>query len=167
MNAREYARHCLRTWNEHPPDRSLQRTNAALGLAGEMAEYLAEPSADELGDALYYLSVLRSLYGMPAGKAAITAPCEKPMQVAGTICEMVKKDAFHDDPADLQGIQYHTAELHEAMADMADGLGTTIKVVRRKNIEKLRERFPDGFDADQTGADRHGESFSGREASSE
>jgi len=154
VNAREYAKHCHRTWNDHPPDAGLQRANAALGLAGEMAEYLADPSPDELGDALYYLAVLRSLYGMPAGVGHTALPPDEPMQAAGRLCEMVKKDVFHDDPADLQGIMRETSELQEYLAAEADSLGPGVEEVREQNIEKLRKRFPDGFDADRTGADR-------------
>lgn len=60
---------CMRTWNREFP-LALQICNASMALAGEIAELMLASTnsirddiADELGDILYYRTVLRSLMG--------------------------------------------------------------------------------------------------------
>ena len=57
-----YLKYCLRTWNS-TNTLNIQVANAALGLLGELAEYLTSPSEDELGDVLYYRAILCYLMG--------------------------------------------------------------------------------------------------------
>ena len=77
MNLREYQLAALRTWSPDP-DQTRRVLNACLGLSGEVGE-VTEPlkkhffhgkSLDvgefgkELGDVLYYISVLANEYGL-------------------------------------------------------------------------------------------------------
>lgn len=36
------------------------------------------------------------------------------------------------------------------VAEVASGLGVSLEEVARKNIEKLKARYPDGFDPDKS-----------------
>ena len=36
------------------------------------------------------------------------------------------------------------------LAEIADALGITLEEIARRNIEKLRKRYPEGFDPDRS-----------------
>jgi len=69
----QYLKGCLRTWN-HSNTFSEQIAHAALGAIGEVAEYIIEDEGggfasddnwlSEIGDVMYYRTMLAYLYGM-------------------------------------------------------------------------------------------------------
>lgn len=69
---------------------------------------------------------------------------------AGECADLLKKHCYQD-----------ARPMHEAMVDelgdvlwyvgeTAAALGVTLEEVARHNIEKLRKRYPDGFDSDRS-----------------
>ena len=69
---------------------------------------------------------------------------------AGECIDILKKHEFQGhalDPAKL------IAELGDVLwyiAQTATGLGVTLEYVAQHNVDKLKERYPDGFDADKS-----------------
>ena len=68
----------------------------------------------------------------------------------GELADLLKKYRYqgHDFP-----IEHAVKELGDVLwyvAEIATGLGVTLKEVAEKNIEKLKERYPDGFSADKS-----------------
>lgn len=68
----------------------------------------------------------------------------------GECCDLFKKHVYQD------GRDFH-ADLVEELGDVlwyvaetARALGVTLDAVARHNIDKLRRRYPDGFDADRS-----------------
>lgn len=65
---------------------------------------------------------------------------------AGEIIDLLKKYEF-------QGHEFDHAKVVEELGDvlwycalLADALGIQLQEAMRRNIEKLKERYPDGFD---------------------
>lgn len=69
---------------------------------------------------------------------------------AGEVCDLVKKWFF-------QGHELHRERIIEELGDVmwyialtAKGCGTTLENVARKNIDKLKKRYPEGFDEERS-----------------
>lgn len=69
---------------------------------------------------------------------------------AGECIDIVKKHLF-------QGHELDEAKLLDELSDVmwyaaitAEGLGTTLDVVMQHNVDKLRKRYPDGFEASRS-----------------
>lgn len=135
--------------------------NYSLGIVGEALELEAAVTAyddarhddeaieaavlSEMGDVLHYASGLCDLHGIEMGSTPDKeSPDKTPMiHLAGGIAEYTKKHVFHGHeqpfPSDslkdivliLEGYSYE--------------IGTTIGEVMAMNIQKLKTRFPEGF----------------------
>ncbi len=151
MDQSSFREAIARTWNESPP-RRYQPANAALGIVGEVHEYAAEPTADELGDLLHYVATLRRLYEFPVADVgdpppAVDSDLDEMRRLAGAQAEIVKKGVFHgaDIGPELESIT--RSLLAQIAAEAGRRLGTSLARVRRHNVDKLEARYPDGFDA--------------------
>lgn len=67
---------------------------------------------------------------------------------AGEIVDDFKKYLFHGHPFDVERFEKEVGDILWYAAQMARGLGTSLDEVARKNIEKLRRRYPDGFSSE-------------------
>lgn len=159
MDSREYQSVSLRTvpphlayWTaEFAGDRDDARRdllcNCALGLAGEAAEIDAAPSSDEIGDGYWYAYVLLYVLGVQnyapqPGKEELAA--QRAYRCAGTVCELVKKHAFHG--RDLDTIAPHLVDATRGYVDALAALDRQpASETFAQNVAKLRARYPEGF----------------------
>lgn len=162
MNAVTYQEQCARTWNTNDPER-LQLCNAALGLVGELGEFVRRPSVDELGDCYYYVVTLARMIGGrgehvdlatwsdvrsrkdSADHVAATEAGEAALRAASRVAEWVKKLCFHDKPDAVTDIALCLERASDEMMVAAHELAVTPSAVMQQNIDKLRARYPDGF----------------------
>ena len=68
----------------------------------------------------------------------------------GEICDLLKKHLWHDHGLDFGKMQAEIGDLFWYLALLCNTLGLTFTNVMEANIEKLRKRYPDGFDAERS-----------------
>ena len=64
---------------------------------------------------------------------------------AGEVVELVKKGVFHRHGLDKAGFEKELGDVLWYVAALCTRLGLDMAAVMEKNIEKLRQRYPDGF----------------------
>lgn len=165
MTANEYQKAAMRTKSNSFSDKELM-VNAALGLAGETAEYL-QSSADnnidgckkELGDIEWYIALMCDVFdfdlsqliecrvyteGKIFNKQVILSV------LAGRICDQAKKVYFQGHIASRSDMFLLLVRFQNFTLDICDDSGFDIEEIWELNIEKLLKRYPDGFDADKS-----------------
>ena len=65
---------------------------------------------------------------------------------AGELAEHVKKHLFHAAPLDRAAAVKELGDVLWYVAAMATQLGVSLDEVGETNVEKLRRRYPEGFD---------------------
>ena len=183
----EYQKEALRTAN--PECRDL--TNAALGLCGESAEFMAllanafgkdrgQHLAKELGDVAWYVAVASYVLGYDLDDnigfvytERISSPNERQKLVmdrlewvcgpvglenlakrltvlCGSFADRIKKHRF-------QGHELNRAEAMITLSAILDVLAALFYRIEysfedglQMNVDKLRKRYPDGFDAERS-----------------
>lgn len=63
----------------------------------------------------------------------------------GEVADLVKKSLFHGHKIDQESIKKELGDVLWYMAQLARLAGITLEDVAVANIEKLKERYPDGF----------------------
>jgi hypothetical protein len=163
MNPHEYHALAMRT-KSHDQTPVQRLTNAALGLAGEWAEFYElwytndnapVETLKEAGDLLWYSAQATDALGLNFADiqwqvvtGTTNATCIKAI---GTIAEIAKKAMFHGHPlGDEQRDQVMDA-LAYIVRDVRNVLVVyrwTMEDAMQANIDKLRRRYPDGFSAE-------------------
>lgn len=69
---------------------------------------------------------------------------------AGEVAEVVKKHLFHSTPLDQDAIVSELGDCLWYVAAFATALGLSLDDVAARNVEKLRRRYPDGFDPERS-----------------
>jgi NTP pyrophosphatase (non-canonical NTP hydrolase) len=64
---------------------------------------------------------------------------------AGELCELVKKGIFHQHGLDRARVRKELGDVLWYAAAIATKLGLDLGDVMAENIDKLRQRYPDGF----------------------
>lgn len=65
---------------------------------------------------------------------------------AGEVVELVKKHAYHGHPLDAERVAEELGDVLFYVAAMATACGLSLEQVADKNVEKLRQRYPNGFE---------------------
>lgn len=65
---------------------------------------------------------------------------------AGEVIDLLKKHEFQGHPLDREKMLEETGDVLWYIALMAEAWGVTLQEIMERNIEKLMERYPDGFD---------------------
>ena len=68
----------------------------------------------------------------------------------GEIADIIKKFMFQGHLLDRHDLAYELGDLLWYCAILAKGIGYDLETVMRMNIEKLEERYPDGFDEEKS-----------------
>ena len=63
----------------------------------------------------------------------------------GEFVELVKHDAFHGRPMDLDAAKKELGDILWYLATTAHALGFALDDVAITNVDKLRKRYPDGY----------------------
>lgn len=69
---------------------------------------------------------------------------------AGECIDALKKHMFQGHELDIEHLIEECGDCLWYIAELATGLGVGLDVVAERNIEKLRKRYPDGFDAEHS-----------------
>ena len=69
---------------------------------------------------------------------------------AGEVAEHVKKHLFHATPLDRAAVVKELGDILWYVAAMATALDVPLGEIGATNIEKLRRRYPAGFDAERS-----------------
>ena len=69
---------------------------------------------------------------------------------AGECIDLLKKARFQGHELDREKMIEELGDVLWYCAELACGLGVTLEEVARRNIEKLKRRYPEGFDAERS-----------------
>jgi NTP pyrophosphatase (non-canonical NTP hydrolase) len=69
---------------------------------------------------------------------------------AGEVADLVKKQIGHGHPADPDKIAKELGDVLWYVACLADAYGFYLSKIARLNIDKLEERYPDGFTTERS-----------------
>jgi len=147
MQFKEYIEATRQTWRTED-DEVDQIVHAAMGLANEVGEYLADPSPEELGDVAYYHARLCDLVDRDTESGGNLGD---PTQDAAALLGWAKKLRFQDRDDDTE-VGRRLGKLRLWMLAQGNEVGDGIQQVRIKNIKKLTGRYPEGFE--EGGGDR-------------
>lgn len=64
----------------------------------------------------------------------------------GELADLFKKFNFQCHPFDMEHMAKELGDVLWYVAEIATGLGMTMDEIAQKNIDKLKARYPDGFD---------------------
>lgn len=74
----------------------------------------------------------------------------------GELCDHYKKYMHHGHDLDYDHMAEEAGDVMWYLAEIADALDVTLENIARRNIDKLRKRYPDGFDPERS-INREGE----------
>ena len=74
----------------------------------------------------------------------------------GELCDHYKKYMHQGHDLDYDHMAEEAGDVMWYLAEIADALGITLEEIARRNIDKLRKRYPDGFDPERS-RNREGE----------
>ena len=69
---------------------------------------------------------------------------------AGEVAEVIKKHLFHATPLDRDAIKKELGDCLWYIAAFGTVLGLSLDDIAKENVEKLRRRYPDGFDTERS-----------------
>ena len=64
---------------------------------------------------------------------------------AGEVADYIKKVVFHEHPLDKSKLIKELGDVQWYLSNLADIIGATTTEIMQQNIDKLRERYPEGF----------------------
>lgn len=69
---------------------------------------------------------------------------------AGEVTDLIKKELFHEHPPEPDKVLKEIGDVLHYAAGLATMYGLTLEEVAMANIEKLMERYPNGFNAEDS-----------------
>ena len=69
---------------------------------------------------------------------------------AGETADVIKKHLFHATPLDQDALVKELGDCLWYIGAFATVLGLTLDEIAQKNIDKLRKRYPEGFDPERS-----------------
>lgn len=69
---------------------------------------------------------------------------------SGEVADMVKKNFFQGHDLDREHLAKELGDVAWYLAVAAFAIGYPLDLVLQKNVDKLKERYPDGFDAERS-----------------
>lgn len=69
---------------------------------------------------------------------------------AGEVAEVIKKHLFHATPLDNDALMKELGDCLWYVAAFATVLGVSMDDIAQRNIDKLRKRYPEGFDPERS-----------------
>lgn len=67
---------------------------------------------------------------------------------SGELADALKKTLYYGQPLDIVNVVEEIGDICWYLAILADACGTTLEHTQRRNIAKLRQRYPDKFTED-------------------
>ena len=69
---------------------------------------------------------------------------------SGEAIDIVKKHLFHGHELDREKLIKELGDVAWYLAETATALGVDLEEILRTNIEKLKKRYPEGFDSEKS-----------------
>ena len=69
---------------------------------------------------------------------------------SGEVADIVKKATFQGHDLDIEHVAKELGDICWYIAVSANAIGCDLETIMKMNIEKLRKRYPDGFDAERS-----------------
>lgn len=69
---------------------------------------------------------------------------------AGEVIDLVKKHLFHNHELDKDKLKYELGDVLWYLAEAAEALDVSLEDIAISNIDKLKKRYPEGFDAERS-----------------
>lgn len=69
---------------------------------------------------------------------------------AGEVAEVIKKHLFHATPLDQDAVAKELGDCLWYIGAFATVLGLSLDDIAQRNIDKLRKRYPEGFDTERS-----------------
>ncbi len=69
---------------------------------------------------------------------------------SGEIADLVKKSFMQGHALDAEHIAKELGDVCWYIAETATAIGCDLETIMKMNIEKLKKRYPDGFDSDRS-----------------
>ena len=150
MDFKEYVKLAMRT---NVKDRSFKDDilNGLLGLYGEIIEFLTaseDGELDELGDCYWYTALLFHTTGLELlniKKAKNTL-----MVDIGLLSDHFKKHFFQGHSLDSNLVQGLLSDIKFHLDVYATFINSSPEEVMEHNINKLKKRFPEGFEVEKS-----------------
>jgi NTP pyrophosphatase (non-canonical NTP hydrolase) len=138
--------------------------HGAIGIETEIGEIFEAVAGftfdpinflEEMGDLLWYNSIFSRLFGLDFDAITPTEITDFNLKdivismkiEASKILDIYKKRCFYGKPIDANQIVTSVTILHNLVNACIVSQGSTIEQVRQKNIDKLKSRFGDKFEA--------------------
>lgn len=129
------------------PDRAMRPNGLSTLLSDLTSGKLAARSAFGLDE--YAESAMRTAPRAFTTKDALVCGAMGLAGEAGEFIDEVKKIAYHNRKQDSAKLEAELGDVLWYAALAARGLKVSLSRVAQRNIDKLRERYPDGFKADK------------------
>ena len=68
----------------------------------------------------------------------------------GECADLVKKHFYQDGREIIQNLKDEAGDVLWYVVEVISAMGWTLEEVAQHNVDKLRKRYPDGFDADRS-----------------
>lgn len=68
----------------------------------------------------------------------------------GELCDHYKKYMYQGHDFDCNHMIEEAGDVMWYLAELAEALNTTLETIAGRNIEKLKKRYPDGFDPERS-----------------
>lgn len=68
----------------------------------------------------------------------------------GELNDMIKKAIFHEHPLDMDHVEKEISDVMWYIALMCESFGFDMGEIAQMNIDKLKARYPEGFDPDKS-----------------
>lgn len=68
----------------------------------------------------------------------------------GEVADLVKKNQFQGHPLDEEHIAKELGDICWYIAETASAIGYDLETIMQMNIDKLKARYPEGFDAERS-----------------
>lgn len=88
--------------------------------------------------------------GSRANKDALTNAALGLCGEAGEFADIMKKHIYQGHELDSDHLAKELGDILWYVALGATGLGLTLETIMRMNVNKLRKRYPDGFDSEKS-----------------
>lgn len=159
MDLDQYQQLAKRTRNHH----EYELANYALGLVGESIEVVdelyttKEKLHKEMGDVMWYIANICTILELDMSDLRITSERISTLTLeAGRIADIIKKSEFHGHIRNTKLLYDKLSNVLSALMtaieyeQLMDHKGFTLDSILTANIEKLKARFPDGFDKEKS-----------------
>ena len=69
---------------------------------------------------------------------------------SGEIADLIKKNTMQGHPISMEHLAKELGDVCWYVAETATALGYDLETIMQMNIDKLKERYPDGFDTERS-----------------